>query len=40
MRRGRRPHPQIAVRDSKDPVGPHVTFSATAWADFVTYATK
>jgi uncharacterized protein DUF397 len=32
--------PHIAVRDSKNPVGPHVTFSATAWADFLTYAAK
>lgn len=32
--------PHIAVRDSKNPVGTHVTFSATAWADFLTYAAK
>ena len=32
--------PHIAVRDSKNPVGPHVTFSGTAWADFLTYAAK
>ncbi|MFF4547273.1 DUF397 domain-containing protein [Streptomyces sp. NPDC001435] len=32
--------PHIAVRDSKNPVGPHVTFSGTAWAGFLTYAAK
>ncbi|MEW2519048.1 DUF397 domain-containing protein [Actinacidiphila alni] len=24
------------VRDSKDPQGPALTFTATAWADFIT----
>jgi hypothetical protein len=27
--------PRIAVRDSKVPVGPHLTVSPTAWAAFV-----
>lgn len=26
----------IAVRDSKDPAGPTLTFSSRAWASFVT----
>ncbi|WP_440072472.1 DUF397 domain-containing protein [Streptosporangium sp. OZ121] len=26
----------IAVRDSKDPFGPVLTFSPTAWDDFLT----
>ncbi|MGC4836118.1 DUF397 domain-containing protein [Micromonospora vinacea] len=25
----------VAVRDSKDPLGPALTFSPTAWASFV-----
>ncbi|AXI79039.1 DUF397 domain-containing protein [Peterkaempfera bronchialis] len=28
----------VAVRDSKDPQGPALTFSAAAWAAFVTAA--
>lgn len=32
--------PHIAVRDSKQPTGPHVTFSPTAWTDFITYAAE
>ncbi|MGW1374950.1 DUF397 domain-containing protein [Streptomyces sp. NPDC002446] len=27
----------IHVRDSKDKPGPRLAFTATAWADFVTY---
>ena len=30
----------MAVRDSKDPVGPLLTFSAEAWRDFVEYVKK
>jgi Domain of unknown function (DUF397) len=26
----------VAVRDSKDPSGPMLTFSPTAWTDFLT----
>lgn len=26
----------VAVRDSKDPSGPVLTFSPTAWSDFLT----
>ncbi|WP_349877202.1 DUF397 domain-containing protein [Micromonospora sp. HUAS YX12] len=26
----------VAVRDSKDPAGPALTFTPRAWADFVT----
>ncbi|MFI0714205.1 DUF397 domain-containing protein [Streptomyces inhibens] len=29
------PHPTIHVRDSKNPDGPALTLSATAWAAFV-----
>ena len=29
------PPGQIAVRDSKDPSGPVLTFSASAWSDFI-----
>ena len=29
----------VHVRDSKDPEGPVLTFSATAWSAFLTYAT-
>ncbi|WFE48372.1 DUF397 domain-containing protein [Verrucosispora sp. WMMD1129] len=28
----------VAVRDSKDPTGPALTFSPAAWADFVRAA--
>ncbi|MBL6276082.1 DUF397 domain-containing protein [Micromonospora fiedleri] len=28
----------VAVRDSKDPTGPALTFSPAAWAAFVTMA--
>jgi hypothetical protein len=28
----------VAVRDSKDPLGPSLSFSADAWAAFVTAA--
>jgi len=28
----------VHVRDSKDPQGPVLTFSAAAWSAFVTYA--
>ncbi|WP_327356211.1 DUF397 domain-containing protein [Streptomyces sp. NBC_01304] len=30
----------IHVRDSKRTSGPQLTFDATSWADFVTYAAK
>ncbi|MFG2128430.1 DUF397 domain-containing protein [Streptomyces sp. NPDC048751] len=30
----------IHLRDSKQPTGPHVTLSPTAWADFLTSVTK
>lgn len=30
----------IHVRDSKDKQGPQLTFSPTAWADFVAYAAQ
>jgi Domain of unknown function (DUF397) len=30
------PHGDILVRDSKNPDGPHLTFSSTAWAAFLT----
>ncbi|WP_416983172.1 DUF397 domain-containing protein [Streptomyces sp. T028] len=33
------PH-TIHIRDSKNPTGPHLTLSAPAWADFLTYAMK
>jgi Domain of unknown function (DUF397) len=26
----------VPVRDSKDPEGPHLTFTATAWTTFIT----
>jgi hypothetical protein len=26
----------VAVRDSKNPTGPHLTVAPTAWSDFVT----
>jgi hypothetical protein len=29
---------RVHVRDSKDPEGPVLTFSAAAWSAFVTYA--
>lgn len=29
----------IHVRDSKDPDGPHLTFSPTEWTAFLSYAT-
>ncbi|MFE7973650.1 DUF397 domain-containing protein [Streptomyces shenzhenensis] len=32
--------PCIAVRDSKQPAGPHVTFSPAAWGDFLAHATQ
>ncbi|MFJ5841134.1 DUF397 domain-containing protein [Streptomyces shenzhenensis] len=32
--------PRIAVRDSKQPAGPHVTFSPAAWGDFLAHATQ
>ncbi|MFE7973646.1 DUF397 domain-containing protein [Streptomyces shenzhenensis] len=32
--------PCIAVRDSKQATGPHVTFTPAAWADFLAYATQ
>ncbi|MGW4727848.1 DUF397 domain-containing protein [Streptomyces shenzhenensis] len=32
--------PHIAVRDSKQATGPHVTFTPAAWADFLAYATQ
>ncbi|MGW7385904.1 DUF397 domain-containing protein [Streptomyces sp. NPDC054794] len=32
--------PHIAVRDSKNPTASYVTFSAPAWADFLTHAAK
>lgn len=32
--------PHIAVRDSKQPAGPHVTFTPAAWADFLAHATQ
>ncbi|MCF3134328.1 DUF397 domain-containing protein [Streptomyces olivochromogenes] len=32
--------PHMAVRDSKNPTAPYVTFSATAWAGFLTHAAK
>ncbi|WP_431043856.1 DUF397 domain-containing protein [Streptomyces sp. P1-3] len=31
------PH-TVHVRDSKDKTGPHLTFSADAWAAFLTFA--
>ncbi|MFK3985067.1 DUF397 domain-containing protein [Micromonospora sp. NPDC050397] len=31
------PH-TIAVRDSKDPVGPVLSFRRSAWASFLTYS--
>ncbi|PWI44110.1 DUF397 domain-containing protein [Streptomyces sp. ICBB 8177] len=27
----------VHVRDSKDKTGPNLTFSATAWSEFLTY---
>ncbi|MFG2954768.1 DUF397 domain-containing protein [Streptomyces sp. NPDC048291] len=30
----------IHIRDSKHPSGPHLTLQPTAWADFVSYATR
>jgi hypothetical protein len=30
------PHGMIAVRDSKDPEGPRLTFSSTAWQTFTS----
>ncbi|MFE0451073.1 DUF397 domain-containing protein [Streptomyces sp. NPDC058914] len=30
----------IHVRDSKNPVGPVLALSPTAWADFLTYAAR
>ncbi|SMF18030.1 DUF397 domain-containing protein [Streptomyces sp. Amel2xC10] len=33
------PH-TIHVRDSKNPVGPTITLSPTAWTDFLTHATE
>lgn len=30
----------IHIRDSKDPQGPRLTLSPTAWANFVTHAGK
>jgi hypothetical protein len=33
------PH-TIHVRDSKNPTGPALDLSPTAWADFLTYAVK
>jgi Domain of unknown function (DUF397) len=31
-------HTQIAVRDSKDPAGPTLTFSTTGWREFINRA--
>jgi hypothetical protein len=31
---------EIHVRDSKNTQTPHLTFTPTAWADFVTYASE
>ncbi|WP_327317135.1 DUF397 domain-containing protein [Streptomyces sp. NBC_01235] len=33
------PH-TVHVRDSKNPAGPELSLAATAWAGFLTYATK
>lgn len=30
----------IHIRDSKHPTRPHLTLQPTAWADFVSYASK
>jgi hypothetical protein len=30
----------IHIRDSKNPTGPHLNLSPTAWADFLTHAGK
>ncbi|MFE4610390.1 DUF397 domain-containing protein [Streptomyces niveus] len=30
----------VPVRDSKDPAGPVLTLTPTAWADFVAYAAE
>ncbi|MFJ9589939.1 DUF397 domain-containing protein [Streptomyces acidicola] len=30
----------IHVRDSKNTPGPHLTFSPSAWADFISYASE
>lgn len=32
--------PTIHIRDSKNPTGPGLTVTATAWADFVSYASE
>ncbi|WP_445519980.1 DUF397 domain-containing protein [Streptomyces sp. NEAU-174] len=29
----------VHIRDSKNPDGPHLRIAATAWADFLTFAT-
>ncbi|MBI0384462.1 DUF397 domain-containing protein, partial [Streptomyces albiflaviniger] len=29
----------VHIRDSKNPDGPHLRIPATAWADFLTFAT-
>ncbi|MER6529181.1 DUF397 domain-containing protein [Streptomyces sp. NPDC001508] len=31
---------RFAVRDSKQPAGPHVTFTPAAWADFLAHAVQ
>ncbi|MGW2919556.1 DUF397 domain-containing protein [Streptomyces angustmyceticus] len=31
-------HGVVPVRDSKDPQGPSIAFSASEWANFVTFA--
>jgi hypothetical protein len=32
--------PAVAVRDSKDPAGPHFAVGATAWRGFLTSVTR
>ena len=34
-----RPEALVAVRDSKDPAGPALTFSTSDWREFLTRAT-
>jgi hypothetical protein len=34
------PGAQVAVRDSKDPEGPALTFTASRWREFVRRATR
>ncbi|MGW5722193.1 DUF397 domain-containing protein [Amycolatopsis sp. NPDC003865] len=32
--------PAVAVRDSKDPSGPHLTFAPSSWLGFLTAVTR